>query len=77
MDVGENVYITCNTYYEAEVAWTLNNQTLPSDVEIDRRPKYLRIRNVQIHHNGTYRCRFTEYGGQKEMWWALSLFVGG
>ena len=70
------VFIYCNTNYKSVIEWTFNNQSLPSDVQIEWFSSII-IRNVQIHHNGTYRCRFTAYGGQKEMWGASELYVGG
>ena len=74
VQVGMSATINCG---QMVLDWTFNNQTLSSDATVSRTFMGIWIRNVQIHHNGIYRCRIADDVGQKEVWEASVLYVGG
>jgi len=52
--------------------WTFNDGSVPADVEIQK--NMLKIRNVQVHHTGTYKCLMA---ADSLKWESSILYVGG
>ncbi len=57
--LGDSIKFYCLS--TGKIRWTLNDEPLPHNIEIEKTRNYIMINKVTLGHSGTFQCTSVDY----------------